>query len=660
MNTNLLTICNVLTQKPGAVPSAPNTNTTPNTTKNAQNSTDKTTATDERPYNNTVETKNMHSSKENQTFNDALDKKINSQIHHGDRKRKEQDLDQVKPETIFPTMSHIACLVAQPEKGESTGQLQLSDKTVLPESLNELLAVKAMVVASAPETTADDKGLAAIGHDNNEAAIAVNNLTIAAQTNTGNASVPLSQNNQQPVQELTQSLINSTKTSAGIELPIVINNHIITSGISETQLPSIPPVSAQMEMPMPETLLGDSKTSSGISETSLPPVPSAFAQVEMPMPETLLGDSKTSSGISETPLPPVPSAFAQVEMPMPETLSGDSKTSSGISETPLPPVPSAFARLEIPTPKTLPGKSKTSSDIEQPAVTKNIVSDQPVDPKKNDISFLNSVLSGLIKKSSPSQTQQNLSIARQDRPENTVQASMPNQKNDIQTEANSVQSSTHKMNVSAEQINAIGVEKWQNISVNKDYYANSKSDNKISMDAIIPSAVTEQPLLSTAPSKIAGITNSDLGLGRQIQESVSSFYRPGTQQIVIRLNPPDLGQVTIKFIEHRDGISGTLHVDKLQTKDQIQQALPGIIQNLQNSDIPIKKLDVVLTNQQQYTASGEQSGGHNSASEQQNPHGPNPLENPVSYNEWLANSNNIRDFTDPRIQLSDDSINMLI
>ena len=53
--------------------------------------------------------------------------------------------------------------------------------------------------------------------------------------------------------------------------------------------------------------------------------------------------------------------------------------------------------------------------------------------------------------------------------------------------------------------------------------------------------------------------------------------------MVIRLDPPELGQVTLRFIERPEGITGVLHVEQSQTRQEIERALPEIIQNLQNA-----------------------------------------------------------------------------
>ncbi len=77
----------------------------------------------------------------------------------------------------------------------------------------------------------------------------------------------------------------------------------------------------------------------------------------------------------------------------------------------------------------------------------------------------------------------------------------------------------------------------------------------------------------------------------------SSSQEAGTKQITLRLNPPELGKVYIKFEEQGNQIAGLLEVSKAQTRYEVERALPNIIQNLADSGIEIKRLEVMLTNQ---------------------------------------------------------------
>lgn len=230
----------------------------------------------------------------------------------------------------------------------------------------------------------------------------------------------------------------------------------------------------------------------------------------------------------------------------------------------------------------------------------------------------------------------------------------------LETEVHSAQTSAHKMNVAMEQINSLKAEKQENSAKNKDFNADLSSPEEVFTDAARSSSMAEKSPVSGDPVKMVGDTGSKLALGRQIQESVTSTYRPGTQQIVIRLDPPELGRVTIRFIEQRDGITGILHVDKPDTKHEIQQTLAGIVQNLQNANIPIKKLEVVLNNQPQNNGPGEDSGNHHGNFEQRHSFNQNASENTASYHEWRSNSIKISNSTDETAELTDISINLLI
>jgi flagellar hook-length control protein FliK len=61
-------------------------------------------------------------------------------------------------------------------------------------------------------------------------------------------------------------------------------------------------------------------------------------------------------------------------------------------------------------------------------------------------------------------------------------------------------------------------------------------------------------------------------VGEQIMESLHASTGRGDSQIVIRLNPPELGNVLVKFQQQSDQISGLLEVSSGQTKYEIEQA----------------------------------------------------------------------------------------
>lgn len=191
---------------------------------------------------------------------------------------------------------------------------------------------------------------------------------------------------------------------------------------------------------------------------------------------------------------------------------------------------------------------------------------------------------------------------------------------------------------------------------------NTEPGEQILVGENIQPAITEPSTASTTFTKIAGNPEPGNSIGEQIQESIHSSSQTGNQQIVVRLNPPELGKVAIKFAEQGDNITGLLQVDKPQTRDQIQQLLPEIVQNLQNSGIGIEKLEVVLTNQHEQQTLKDQSSaaGQDSWAEQQNSPNPESQRNTNIYSDWLANFDNVTEYMEPQVQLTDNSINMLI
>ena len=185
--------------------------------------------------------------------------------------------------------------------------------------------------------------------------------------------------------------------------------------------------------------------------------------------------------------------------------------------------------------------------------------------------------------------------------------------------------------------------------------------------------VTEQSPNSAAGAKTAALpgqtspSSVSADLGKQILESIhSSLSQEGQdQQITIRLNPPELGKVFIKFDEQDSQIIGLLEVSKPQTRIEIQQALPQIIQNLQDSGIQIKRLEVVLSEgeQPEQEALKDQSlqNGWTQQHDSTNSHlgVNNPDTNGI--NEWLINNNSYENISELQEALTTDgSINMLI
>lgn len=227
---------------------------------------------------------------------------------------------------------------------------------------------------------------------------------------------------------------------------------------------------------------------------------------------------------------------------------------------------------------------------------------------------------------------------------------------DVRTKTIAAQTVVHKMNLSAEQIHQLQTEKSGNLVDRQAIESEFKSDNSTSQTSQGSLASNQQTVSAPDVSKPSFLPQSETALDRQIHENIRSSYQPGTRQILIRLEPSGLGRITINFTENRDGITGVLHVEQSHTKEQIQHLLPGIIQNLQNSDIPVKKLEVALT-QQQFNTSADHSGDHYAAFEQ---HSSDSRTSASPGTGWQTNLENAHDIVDSQIYVTDKSINILM
>ena len=157
----------------------------------------------------------------------------------------------------------------------------------------------------------------------------------------------------------------------------------------------------------------------------------------------------------------------------------------------------------------------------------------------------------------------------------------------------------------------------------------------------------------------ANISDAAVSIRKQILESIHSSLSGGDRQISIRLNPPELGKVFIRFQEHDAQITGLLEVSQTQTRYQIEQALPQIIRDLQDSGIQVKRLEVVLTEQTDYHASQDQSlqngwSGQHGSAESGTPGGNK------SADVWLTNNDGYQDGLLRQVQITDGSINVLV
>ncbi len=171
--------------------------------------------------------------------------------------------------------------------------------------------------------------------------------------------------------------------------------------------------------------------------------------------------------------------------------------------------------------------------------------------------------------------------------------------------------------------------------------------------------ITAESATGTHAPKISQATGAFGSVGEQLAESIQSSLQQGNKQIIIHLNPPELGKVSMRFQQDSEQISGLLEVSKPATKYEIQQALPQIIRNLSDSGIQVKRLEVVLTNQPDQQFYKDQSL-HDGFS-QHHPFTGNEDSGNTPSNKWPTAADNYERLPQSREALfTEQSINVLI
>jgi flagellar hook-length control protein FliK len=191
----------------------------------------------------------------------------------------------------------------------------------------------------------------------------------------------------------------------------------------------------------------------------------------------------------------------------------------------------------------------------------------------------------------------------------------------------------------------------------------SNSDSQqVFSDSSAQSLVIEQSPTSSQAVKGGDnplSSNAYSGLCEQIRESIQSLTSQADQQITIRLNPPELGHVSIKLVQQADEITGLMEVSRAQTRYEIEQVLPEVLRNLADSGVQIKRLDVMLEDQSQQQTYKDQSLQDNWSTHHNSAEGGDP--DNKTLNEYMENDYSYQDITETdQMFITDNSINMLV
>jgi flagellar hook-length control protein FliK len=260
--------------------------------------------------------------------------------------------------------------------------------------------------------------------------------------------------------------------------------------------------------------------------------------------------------------------------------------------------------------------------------------------------------------------------AKSKKSQNISNLSNPNSKQSIPAGNNISESK------SAQKLNAASVQVITNQTKDQSNSASNKSPSQgfeqIFSHNNSQTLITEQtpvPAKNTATANLQNQSQNNVSadIGRQIFESVqSSMPRQGTDhQITVRLNPPELGKVLIRFQQQENELTGLMEVNKTQTRLEIEQALPQLIRNLADCGIHIRRLEVMLSNDQQpgQGALGNQSLQNGGAQQQYSANqGPSGNDSPSSQsNEWLSSNNSYENLSElQETPIAGGSINLLV
>jgi flagellar hook-length control protein FliK len=336
--------------------------------------------------------------------------------------------------------------------------------------------------------------------------------------------------------------------------------------------------------------------------------------------------------------------------------------------------------VEVPEiqPKTIEPQIETAPAPVDSEPTQNIESELPVENQTETIDASNAVAAGInpiIPEVETANTQ-----TLQDSAPKIENSAKPASSNKPDTEKETKSKDT--ANDSVIQPDTIGAESSDDAltqpqissSVQNDMNDNTPSkdsaDSTLDIDTNNNSFVNN--LQSAAQDNTADVKNisneskidTPKEISTQVHDSIKSTLSADNKEIVIQLNPPELGKLEIKFTEDSSGLTGVLSVDNSKTRHEIQQSLPEIINNLQDSGVNIKKIEVVLSNnQEQQTMKDQSMAGQNNWFNQQNSNQQNQQNNSANtgvYNRWTANDTQSYSPSSESQYYSQDSINMLV
>lgn len=116
----------------------------------------------------------------------------------------------------------------------------------------------------------------------------------------------------------------------------------------------------------------------------------------------------------------------------------------------------------------------------------------------------------------------------------------------------------------------------------------SASSSRVGSQAQIQSQTTAQTSSPQTPVQ---------SVGEQILDSVRASMANGDRQVSIRLLPPELGTVVVRFQEQGDQLTGVVEVANGDTRREVERALPQVVRSLQEAGVQVRRVEVVTADQ---------------------------------------------------------------
>jgi len=152
------------------------------------------------------------------------------------------------------------------------------------------------------------------------------------------------------------------------------------------------------------------------------------------------------------------------------------------------------------------------------------------------------------------------------------------------------------------------------------YFVQIVSETQTSVDAgSVEAAGSPQPTASvigtvggTSEGPPLGETEDTDGpepVGLQIARVVQGGSVREGRQVVIRLNPPELGSVRIALRTVDNTLRGLVTVDNPRTFAALQNETPALVDRLSGADIRVTRMEVILNDNDASTGSGSHASG---------------------------------------------------